>query len=300
MKVLVTGGAGFIGSHLVEALLQRGDTVRVLDDFSSGTRENIPPTVEVITGCVTNPEIVTKALSDTDLCFHLAAIASVPQCRERWLASHRVNQSGLVNILDQARQKTNKVPVAYASSAAVYGNNENMPLKETAKPQPISGYGTDKYGCELQAKAGGLMYGQPTAGLRFFNVYGPRQNPDSPYSGVISRFKDRAAKGLPLLIHGDGKQVRDFIHVYDVVNALILAGNAAKATAPVYNVCTGHPTSILELAEYIHAASGHKANLSFSEARPDDVKASIGCPDLASQSLGFKAQRHIEKGLSTF
>ena len=191
------------------------------------------------------------------------------------------------------------LPVVYASSAAVYGDDERIPLKEQQPATPISGYGCDKSGCELQARAAGMMYGQPSLGLRFFNVYGSRQNPCSPYSGVISRFFDLAARRDPLVIYGDGKQARDFIHVNDIVRALLLALNHSRSSAPVYNVCTGHAISILDLARKIMVITGSGAPLAFAPPRAEDIRCSVGDAACASKELGFTAKMAIDEGLSS-
>ena len=249
-RYLVTGGAGFIGSHLVEALIADGHLVRVLDDLSSGRIENLPHGVDLITADVTEQRAVRRALSDVDGCFHLAAIASVERCRHEWLRSHKVNLAGTITVFEEAcrAQKAlgRPLPVVYASSAAVYGNTSEIPISEAAPTRPINAYGVDKLGCELHAAVASRIHKLQAVGLRFFNVYGPRQDPHSPYSGVISVFCQRILRGAPLEIHGDGSQVRDFVYVRDVVNALRRAMDAAAPAAQVFNVCTGIGTKIFQ------------------------------------------------------
>src|SRR5215472_15442262 len=228
---LVTGGAGFMGSHLVDALLEQGHLVRVLDDLSSGKRQNLPRQIEFLLGDVTNARTVVEALEGVDACFHLAAIASVVLSNRDWLRTHEVNLAGTLNVFDQARRHR-RVPVIYASSAAVYGDCVAVPISEDAPVAPLSAYGADKAACELHARVAGAVHAIPTVGLRFFNLYGPRQDARSPYSGVIARFASRLRLGDSVEIFGDGKQVRDFTYVGDAVTALCCALNAASTDAP--------------------------------------------------------------------
>jgi UDP-glucose 4-epimerase len=228
---LVTGGCGFIGSHLVVALVARGDRVRVLDDLSTGRRENLPPGVELVLGDVADPAAVRVAMAGVQGCFHLAAIASVERGVREWLVTHRANLSGSITVFDVARAEGG-VPVVYASSAAIYGDQKRLPVSEDAIPRPLSAYGADKLGSEQHALVAGQVHGVPTMGLRFFNVFGPRQDPKSPYSGVISIFCDRLSRGEPIDIFGDGSQTRDFIFVADVVAGLLAAMPAASVEAP--------------------------------------------------------------------
>ncbi|HYM24509.1 MAG TPA: NAD-dependent epimerase/dehydratase family protein [Vicinamibacterales bacterium] len=295
---LVTGGCGFIGSHLVEALLARGDQVRVLDDLSSGRRDNIASTVDLRIGDVADEKAVADALDGVDGCFHLAAVASVQRCTEAWVASHRTNVTGTVAILDRARRATSPpVPVVYASSAAVYGDNPETPLKETATTAPLSAYGVDKLACEWHARVGWAVHRVPSVGLRFFNVYGPRQDPSSPYSGVIAIFADRLATGRDVDIFGDGRQTRDFIYVADVVAHLIAAMSAAAAGARVYNVCTGRGVSLLELLEVLKGLTGTSPVVHHRAPRAGDIRTSIGDPSAATAALGTAARTTMTDGL---
>jgi UDP-glucose 4-epimerase len=244
---LVTGGAGFIGSHLVDALLARGDRVRVLDDLSTGKRENLDPRAALMVGDVADAALVASAMDDVDGCFHLAAVASVERGNRDWLGTHRTNLTGAITIFDAARRakSTGPIPVVYASSAAVYGDTPDLPLAETAATRPLSAYGADKLGCELHGRVAHRVHGVRAIGCRFFNVYGPRQDPGSPYSGVISIFFDRIGRGQGVTIFGDGGQTRDFIYVADVVAALMAAMRRHDAQASAFNVCTGRTTSVL-------------------------------------------------------
>src|ERR1700733_639115 len=243
---LVTGGAGFIGSHLCDALVARGDTVRVLDDLSTGHRSNLPVSATLIEGDVADLALAAQALEGVDGCFHLAAIASVEKGVTDWLGTHRANMTGTITLFDAIRRQRSKIPVVYASSAAVYG--DVTPTSETAPRVPLSAYGADKYGCELHARVASHVHGIPTVGLRFFNVYGPRQDPLSPYSGVISIFCERISRGAAIDVNGDGGQTRDFVYVADVVRALLAAMHLRPTDAPAFNVCTGNPISVLDLA----------------------------------------------------
>lgn len=295
---LVTGGCGFIGSHLVDALLARGDAVRILDDLSSGRRENVPAAAELVVGDVTDAALVARMMRGAAGCFHLAAIASVARANEEWLATHNVNLGGTICVFEQA-VKAGGVPVVYASSAAVYGDSPSLPLSETDVLAPLSAYGADKLGCELHARAAGLVHRLPTFGLRFFNVFGPRQDPKSPYSGVISIFSECARTGRPITIHGDGEQVRDFIHVQDVVSAMLRALVHAEVSAPVANVCSGRALSIKDLALTVARASGAMVDIVHTDARSGDIRQSVGDPARARTLLGLPEAEPFENRLTT-
>ena len=291
---LVTGGCGFIGSHLVDALIEAGHRVRILDDLSSGKRENAPAAAEVVIGDVADVAAVRSAMSGIDGCFHLAAIASVARSNVDWLGTHRVNLAGAITVLDAARAR--RTPVVYASSAAVYGDNPNVPLAEDAVTKPLTAYGADKLGCELHGRVAWHVHRVPNTGVRLFNVYGPRQDPNSPYSGVISIFADRVRRGVPMEIHGDGGQTRDFVFVADAIAHLIAAmGKAGEAA--VYNACTGRATSVGALADAIEAAAGKRVERRNIAARAGDIRASIGNPARARAGLGVAAQVPLPDGL---
>ena len=270
----MTGGCGFIGSHLVAALLARGDRVRVLDDLSSGSLDNLAPGATLIQGDIADQDLVRDAMSGMDGCFHLAAIASVERGVRDWTGTHRVNLSGTVALLDAARAR--RVPVVYASSAAVYGDAAGLPITEETPARPLSAYGADKLGCELHARVAGAVHGIPTLGLRFFNVFGPRQDPASPYSGVISIFCNRLLRGEPVTIFGDGEQTRDFVHVSDVVAALLGGMRAVSTSGPVLNVCTGRATSVRQLALLVAELCGVEADLRHGPGRAGEVRHSLG------------------------
>jgi UDP-glucose 4-epimerase len=296
---LVTGGAGFIGSHLADALLGRGDNVRVLDDLSTGRRDNLDPRAELIVGDVADAAQVAAAMAGVDGCFHLAAIASVQLGNQDWLGTHRTNLTGAITIFDAARRAKpdRTVPVVYASSAAVYGDSAALPLAETGATRPLSAYGADKLGCELHGRVAGHVHGVRTVGCRFFNVYGPRQDPGSPYSGVISIFFNRIGMGQRITIFGDGGQTRDFIYVADVVRALLAAMGQEKTLTAVFNICTGRTTTLLELAASIGRVFGREPAIAFAEGRVGDIRASLGDPEAARDVLGFEANILLEDGL---
>lgn len=294
---LVTGGAGFIGSHLADALLDAGHTVRVLDDFSTGRRRNLDPRATVIEADICDRAALAAALDGADGCFHLAAIASVARGNEDWAGTHRVNLGGTIAVLDACRAL--RLPVVYASSAALYGDTAGRVADETLKPAPLTAYGADKLGSELHAAVAWGVHRVPNFGLRFFNVYGPRQDPDSPYSGVISIFAARAARGAPITVHGDGGQTRDFVFVTDVVAHLLAAMRVVigEGGAWVCNVCTGRETSVLGLAETLTALCRTNAPILHGPARPGDIRRSVGSPGLACTRLDVAAGICLEAGL---
>ena len=291
---LVTGGCGFIGSHLADALIASGHRVRILDDLSTGKRANTPRDAELVVGDVGDAAQVAAALAGTDGCFHLAAIASVARSNEDWLGTHRVNLTGAINVFEAAR--AGRTPVVYASSAAVYGDNPAVPLAEDAATRPLTAYGADKLGCELHGRVAWHVHRVPNTGVRFFNIYGPRQDPASPYSGVISIFAGRVRAGAAIDIHGDGNQTRDFVVVADAV-AHLIAAMATAGEAAVYNVCTGRGTTVLALADAIEAAAGKRVARRTTPARPGDIRVSIGSPARASRAFGFAAATTLADGL---
>lgn len=297
-RYLVTGGAGFIGSHLVAALTARGDGVRVLDDLSTGKRDNLPTGVELMLGDVADLATAARALDGMDGCFHLAAVASVQRCNEAWLDTHRVNQTGSVNVFEAARAA--KRPVVYASSAAVYGDNPALPLTEAEQTRPLSAYGADKLGSELHGRVAAQVHGVPTTGMRFFNVFGPRQDPASPYSGVIAIFANRLAAGQGITFFGDGAQERDFVYVGDVVRHLIAAMDRLRGGAAggdVFNVCSGRVTTIRQLAETVATLSNATLRVNNAPPRAGDIRRSLGSPAQATKALGVMAETGLADGL---
>lgn len=297
---LVTGGCGFIGSHLADALVAAGHKVRIVDDLSTGKRENAPAQAEIIVGDIADVALMRRAMEGVDGCFHLAAIASVQRGNEDWLGTHRANLTGAITAFDLARTCNPKgpVPVVYASSAAVYGDNPNLPLKETSETRPLSAYGADKLGCELHARVAWAVHKVPSVGFRFFNIYGPRQDPKSPYSGVIAIFADRVKAGETITINGDGGQYRDFVYVADVVRHLVAAMQRMEPGARVFNICTGRSTTVLELAQLIARLAGRNdPKIEHGPARVGDIRESLGDPTAAKAAFGFTADTLIADGL---
>lgn len=296
---LVTGGAGFIGSHLCEALLARGDAVRVLDDLSTGRRENLPPGVELIVGDAADLELACRAVEGVAGCFHLAAIASVERGVTDWLGTHRTNLIGAITLFDAIRRLPARIPVVYASSAAVYGDAATLPIVEDTVCRPLSAYGADKYGCELHARVASHVHGIPTVGLRLFNVYGPRQDPRSPYSGVISIFCERIRRGAPIEIFGDGMQTRDFVFVADVVAAMLAAMRVQPAGAPVFNVCTGNAISVRDLARTIAELADTRLYAIYKPPRAGEILHSTGSPALSHATLALSELVTLRSGLAS-
>ena len=306
-RFLITGGAGFIGSHLADALLGAGHRVRVLDDFSTGRRGNLDARCEVIAGDVADPATARGAFAGIDGCFHLAAVASVARGNEDWLGTHRVNQTGTLTVLQASRETRpdragdgSPPPVVYASSAAVYGDLGGTPARESLRPAPMTAYGADKLGSELHARVGWHVHGVASLGLRFFNVYGPRQAPASPYSGVVSIFACRLAGGGAVSVHGEGTQTRDFVYVADAVAHLLASMRRVLAAGgcEVLNVCTGHGTSVLDLAHALARLRGWPPRLLHGPARAGDIARSVGDPALAIASLGVRAATPLTEGLA--
>jgi len=295
---VVTGGAGFIGSHLVDALLARGDSVRVLDDLSTGRIGQLDPRASFTEADVTDPAAVAAVMQGATGCFHLAAVASVARCNAEWREAHRTNLGGTVTVLEAAREAS-RIPVVYASSAAVYGDVGGARAQEDMPARPLSAYGADKLGGELHARVAFSVHATPTLGLRFFNVYGPRQDPASPYSGVISIFSRLVQQRKRLTIDGDGLQTRDFICVDDVV-AHLLAGMDRLQRHPageVLNVCTGTGTTVRELVDIIGNLVGWRPEIGFLPARVGDIRASLGDPTRARSALSVPPTMKLHTGL---
>ncbi|HTN10487.1 MAG TPA: NAD-dependent epimerase/dehydratase family protein [Acetobacteraceae bacterium] len=295
----ITGGAGFIGSHLADSLLAAGHQVRVFDDFSTGRMENVDPRCKVIRSDILDAAALRRALDGADGCFHLAAIASVARANEAWLDTHRVNQLGSVAVFEAA-VRAGGTPVVYASSAAVYGDLSGRVAREDMAPRPQTAYGADKLGTEVHGRIGWGVHGLPNLGLRLFNVYGPRQDPLSPYSGVISIFAQLVGIGAPLTMNDDGLQVRDFIYVHDVVTHFRAAMQRLK-DAPgcdVLNVCTGRATTIMDLALILGEIHGRVPRINHGPARPGDIRQSVGDPARAVTTLGVSARTALVDGLS--
>ncbi len=296
-QYLVTGGCGFIGSHLCDRLVRQGHEVRLLDDLSAGKRDNLPPGAEFIHGSINDLPVLHRAMAGTDGCFHLAAIPSVELGVTQWLATHHVNLTGTIAVFDAASRQPAPIPVVYASSAAVYGDAPTLPITEAAPKRPLSAYGADKYACELHAVVATEVHGVPTTGLRFFNVYGPRQDPKSPYSGVISIFCDRLRARMPVTIFGDGGQTRDFIYVGDVVTGLTRAMEHRAREARVFNLCTEQAISVLTLAQTIAGLCGLQPDIRFGPPRAGEIRHSVGSAALGRCALDLPAPVALHVGL---
>lgn len=297
-RYLITGGCGFIGSHLVDSLLNDGHQVCILDNLSTGKRENVPASCEVVIGDVTDANLVKKCMKDVDGCFHLAAISSVQQSNRDWVKVHQVNLTGSINVFDACKE--DKVPVVYASSAAVYGDNAEIPLKETSGVSPLTAYGADKLGSELHAKVASLVHGVPTTGMRFFNIYGPRQNPHSVNSGIISVFVDRVLKHQELSVYGDGEQIYDFVYVADAVRFLRSAMNHNSGVPAVFNVCSGDIVTMKQLAKSVMSIAGIQVPLKFLKPRVGDIRVSVGDPNYAKNKLKVTIEKSFSQGLRIF
>lgn len=299
-RFLVTGGAGFIGSHLCEALVARGCGVRVLDDFSSGHRENLRAVrdeIEIMEGDVRDAAAVESAARGVDGVFHLAALVSVPDSVNRPRDSHAINAGGTLNVLLAARAAGAR-RVVYASTAASYGSDPELPKREDMLPMPESPYAADKVAGELYLRVFAKLYGVETVALRFFNVYGPRQDPRSPYSGVISRFAHALRAGARPVIFGDGGQTRDFVYVGDVALACVAAMfHPAVGRGDVFNVATGRSVSLLELLRALGELTGRTIEPEFAPERPGDIRHSAADVRRAADTLGFRAEVSLRDGL---
>jgi nucleoside-diphosphate-sugar epimerase len=298
MKFLVTGGGGFIGSHIVEHLLRENHQARVLDNFSTGKRENLDPSanLEIMEGDIRDAGTVAAAVSGVDGVFHEAALVSVPKSVEQPDLSFDINVRGTFNVFEAAR-KAGVRRVVYASSAAVYGNNETLPLMETFTPIPLSPYGLDKLYTEQLGALYQSLYGQEMFALRYFNVFGPRQDPLSPYSGVISIFVDRLKTGKPLTIFGDGEQTRDFVYVGDVVQANLKAMFADYAGFRVFNVGCGRQTTLNELFSQLKELTGGSVAATYAAPRAGDIRHSLSDISRIQAELGYQPAYTLAEGL---
>lgn len=298
---LVTGGAGFIGSNLVGGLLERGLRVRVLDDLSTGRESNLDDVredVDLREGDVRDLETVRRACEGAGLVFHEAAIPSVFRSVKDPLATNEANVTGTLNVLVAARD-TGARRVVFASSSAVYGEQEELPVHEGMVPRPISPYGVSKLAGERYLHAFYASYGLPTVALRYFNVYGPRQDPNTEYAAVVPRFVAATLDGRAATIFGDGDQVRDFIYVSDVVRANLIAAEAPEeAWGGAFNIAVGEARSVNELLATIHqlVPGDHEAAV-HDAPRPGDVRESRAAVHLAAAGLGFRAEISLEEGL---
>jgi nucleoside-diphosphate-sugar epimerase len=293
---LVTGGAGFIGSHLVERLLGRGDRVRVADDFSSGRRENVPAGVEVVEGDLADLEVARRAVSGCEFVIHQAAIPSVPRSVKDPLRSHRANVDGTLNVLLAARDAGVR-RVVFAGSSSVYGDAAVLPKREDMRPAPLSPYALQKLIGEQYCQMFTRLYGLETVTTRYFNVFGPRQQPGSPYSGVISLFIEALAEGRGPVVHGDGRQTRDFTYVGDVVTGVLKCCEAPNVSGEVINVAAGGRVSLLELIRTLQIILQADAQPTFGSVRDGDVRDSQADIEKARRLLGFAPAVPFDQGL---
>jgi UDP-glucose 4-epimerase len=297
MKYLITGGAGFIGSHITRALLQQGADVRVLDNFSSGKRGNLKGLdVEIIEGDLRDVSRVTEAVRGVNIIFHEAAFVSVPESMEKPQECFDVNITG-ASILFEAARKAGVQRVVIASSAAVYGDSTAMPLVEDTPLKQLSPYAVSKRVDEMYAELYTHSFGFEVAALRYFNVYGPRQRPDSMYAAAVPIFIRRMLDNKPITIYGDGGQSRDLINVRDVAQANLLASRHPDAPGQIFNVCTGIETRLLDLLDILYEIFPNAPRHIHAEPRPGDIYRSIGAPRKAIETLGFKPQVTLADGV---
>jgi UDP-glucose 4-epimerase len=293
---LVTGGAGFIGSHIVERLRSRGEKVRIADDFSSGRRENVPAGVEVVEGDLADPAVATKAVAGCEFVIHQAAIPSVPRSVNDPVRSNRANVDGTLNVLIAARDAGAR-RLVFAGSSSVYGDAAVLPKREDMRPAPLSPYALQKLIGEQYCQIFTRLYGLETVVTRYFNVFGPRQQPGSPYSGVISLFIEALAEGRAPKIHGDGKQTRDFTFVGDVVTGVLRCCEAPNVSGEVINVAAGGRISLLELIRSLQVILHANVAPEFGPSREGDVRDSQADIGKARKLLGFAPSVPFDEGL---
>ena len=298
-RALVTGGAGFIGSHLVDALLSNGCEVKVIDDLSTGrlsNLEHIKNRISFYQNDIRDQDILNEVVRGCDIIFHLAAMVSVPLTVENPVDSAMVNDLGTLFILEAARKNRVK-RVVFASSCAVYGDDPAVPKNEHMDPKPKSPYAVQKLASEYYARLYYDLYQLETVCLRYFNVFGPRQDPSSPYSGVISIFMTKVSSKSSPVIYGNGEQFRDFIFVNDVVRANLLAANTSEAIGKTYNIGTGKFVRINKLWEMINQLAGQNIEPEYKPPRPGDILESVADIERANKDLGFVPKYSFEEGL---
>ena len=294
MTALVTGGAGFIGSHLADALAGRGEKVRILDDLSTGRRENLRPDAEFIEGSVADAGAVSSAVKGVEVVSHLAAVVSVQECLDDPVRANEVNAVGTARIL-QAAAAAGVRRVVFAGSAAVYGDSPVLPKREDLPPDPLSTYAVSKLAGEhLGRTAPGIEF----VALRFFNVYGPRQNPDSQYAAVVPIFLRHLESGRPLPVFGDGSQTRDFTHVNDVATGLLLAADRPGLHGRVYNLAVGRAVTVTDMAHALGRATGRPVEFEFRPPRAGEILHSVADVRLADRDLGYRARIPLDEGLA--
>ncbi len=296
-RYLITGGGGFIGSHLVNALTTRGDFVRVLDNFSGGRRVNLKNVdAEIIEGDIRDSRLLSQAMHNIDIVFHTAALVSVPESLQNPTLYFDVNITGTEHVLEAARQHDIQ-RVILSSSAAVYGNQQQLPLKENYPALPLSPYALSKNINETYAISYNKIFGVGVVILRYFNVYGPRQLADKTHAAVIPLFLQALLATQAPTISGNGEQTRDFIFVDDVIAANLIAAEHPAAEGQIFNICTGQETTLLSLAEESFKFFPNAPQPLFTNPRNGDISRSIGCPKKAFDLLGFKAQVPLSEGL---
>ncbi|HSW44721.1 MAG TPA: SDR family oxidoreductase [Phycisphaerae bacterium] len=296
---LVTGGAGFIGSHIVERLVADGQSVRVLDNFSTGKRQNLAPfgsKVEVLEGDLRIPEDCRRACDSMDHVFHEGAVPSVPKSVADPITSHQANVDGTFNLLMAARDAKCR-RVIYAASSSAYGDQPELPKRETACPSPLSPYAVNKLVGEHYLRAFYLCYGLETISLRYFNVFGPRQDPKSQYAAAIPAFVTALLRDEPPIIYGDGEQTRDFTFIDNVVHANLLAAKAPRTEGQVINIACAERISVNDIIRLINRLLGKNVVPKYVDPRPGDVKHSLAAIDLARQIIGFEPVVSFEEGL---
>jgi nucleoside-diphosphate-sugar epimerase len=296
---LVTGGAGFVGSHLVRFLLEQGGRVRVLDDFSTGKRENLEEVgqrIELLEGSLSSDRDVRAAVEGVEVVLHQAAIPSVPRSVEFPLESHESNATGTLRLLKSAASAGVR-RLVYASSSSVYGASPTLPKVESMPTEPMSPYAVSKLSGEQYASVFHRLYGLETVSLRYFNVFGPRQDPSSPYSGVVSRFLSAITSGSPPVIHGDGEQTRDFTYIENVARANFAAIENPRAAGGVFNIGCGARVSVNELWRVMAELSGSKMEPRYAPARTGDVPHSLADIGRAREGLGYEPSVDLREGL---
>jgi UDP-glucose 4-epimerase len=298
MNILVTGGAGFIGSHLVEKLLLAGDRVRVLDDLSTGKRENLPHhnALEFVEGDIRDAGLVSRCMEGMDAVVHLAAVASVQASIDDPIRTHQVNFDGTLNLLEASHRYGVK-RFLYACSAAVYGDTASIPVSEDIAPNPLSPYAVDKLTGEYYLLHYHRKYNLAATSFRFFNIYGPRQDPSSPYSGVISIFMDRLQRNQPVTVFGEGAQTRDFVYVADLAELLARAVHGTVGVGGVFNVGTGMRHSLLQLLDHLEKLSGKAIERRHEPPRLGDIQHSCADVSRLKQVFGSVPATPFDRGL---
>lgn len=297
---LVTGAAGFIGSNIVEELVKRGESVRALDNLATGRRSNIEPfldSVEFVQGSITDDTLLASAMRGVDYVLHQAALPSVPRSVEDPLSAHEANATGTLKVLMAARDAGVK-RVVYASSSSVYGESPTLPKREDMPTEPLSPYAVNKLTGEEYCKVFARIYGLPTVALRYFNVFGPRQDPKSQYAAAIPGIASRMLRGERPILYGDGEQTRDFTYVQNVVSANLLACQREEAVGLAMNVATGERISLLELVSILNEVLGTDIAPEFAPPRAGDVKHSLADISLAERALGYRVEVGFKEGLA--